>query len=403
MFKQQFSVHVVVLNALLSILQVQTLVFQVPHSLPFRSSSVVNKVTEKLGRWLVHHSSRSDLSVSLNLGLQGGRNHGHGHGARVNSSSFMSTSRQTSTSDDCAFGGSTLTVLDAPGVRRAVTTSSNVPLTSSGAPTIRALHLPPLAELFSPQSMFVSDVESETPVVESSPSPPLVDDVNDATGVNSSPSLGGDSFRRTVQTGRRFDRQSMTIDSRKERPSTMNSKMFSVERAADDFGVGGAQQFDTPRRSCMDVGVSPSCQTHTVSHVDKKECLDEPISPTTSQEVARKRSSIDVCCGDERRASLRTTRRQQSADLPLEQCPTIGVIDTDGQLCNDTFAAPSSTSIERDRHKSGTSSCSRVSSDLYDRPESNQCTVTSLTPLLRLDDVADVESGGGNYEQNIGQ
>ena len=109
---------------------------QVP-SAPIASASVVNRVTEKLGRWLLQHSSRApDLNI------------GRSYNPTYATFSEM-LSRQTSMSED----------LNPPD---AVNAGDSTSVAMATPPVTNRPHLPPLAELFSPQSMFVNDCATPT-------------------------------------------------------------------------------------------------------------------------------------------------------------------------------------------------------------------------------------------------
>lgn len=360
--------------------------------MPNGASSIVGRVTEKLGRWLTHHESRSDLSISLDLHNRRIRN--------VDSNSFSSifASQQTSNFDELGtMGSSTVVGADAPNLRHHGGTVNALP-TTTAQPSATSLtgnsnrphYQPPLSELFHPQSMFHADSECETPVVAGTPSSSLPpsdrvrqgnDSVSSPSVVSRSPDLLTNSFRY-VTGGSKRDETSpagtvdLLVKQIANRPVTLptnHSRAFIVERT--DFGGGGTQPPEIPNRN-VELG------QHTMGGYDKL------IGPLSCDEA-----SGPALCDDQSSTSRVNMECLPSAAEVLHSNPT-PVVSSDDKL-----AALSSCQCEEDNiqiHKPETSFSSQDSSmniDLYERPESHQCTVTSLTPLLR--------DGGTDEDDNV--
>lgn len=378
--------------------------------MPNGATSVVGKVTEKLGRWLAHHSSRSDLSVSLNLGVQGGRCHGG-----LNSSSVMFASRQTSACDDFGFCGSSAAFSDVSAARLSTAVSPTTAQhpgsgSSTAVPTTKMLHLPPLAELFSPQSMFIADVGCETPQPASGPSSPSVTDVGgDAPPLvvdrRAGPSTSNDASRNATRVGgRRADDQSaarlsMNPEGRVATSAAVNcNKTFTVERATADDLNGSALHCDAAAgpRGCpgdFDRGSA----TGRWSRNDEADTKEPQVGPSSS-------SGGGGCSSNDclERHHDETSLLQDDISASRVPLPTIDVTDSMGKV-NETADVAVASPFVHDRPKSEASCSSRgssVSADLYERPESNQCTVTSLTPLLHGaaddDDDDDMDDAAAN-------
>lgn len=315
-------------------------------SAPIASASVVNRVTEKLGRWLLQHSSRApDLNIE------------RGYNPTYATFSEM-LSRQTSMSEDLnpADGGT------------ATPSMSNRP------------HLPPLAELFSPQSMFVNDCATPTTVDGS-----VADLESGRTELHMGPmqqrSRGSGSSRyyghpkhdyasrwttagmTALDHGEAFTLRG-AADSSRHRP-------FSRTRAVDNLPSRKASNIVIPG---TDSATGPSSYGRDEIEVSDVMGTSHEPKDTVHTKVLEEPEPVPA-----------PSNTPEDAESVEEETTTVVRFAPDPVM-----ASPESS---RSRHESNDSSNHSSIGDVeYEQPESNQCTVNSMTPLLSDSDTASVST-----------
>jgi len=323
---------------------------QVP-SAPIASASVVNRVTEKLGRWLLQHSSRApDLNI------------GRSYNPTYATFSEM-LSRQTSMSEDLnpTDGGN---VGDSTSVAFATPPIPNRP------------HLPPLAELFSPQSMFVNDCATPTTAdgsvvdLEAGRADYHAGMMQRSRGryyAHPKHDYVGHSGRWTaLDHGEAF-----TL---REAPD--NSRYRSAGRARAERLVGPDSW---PSRKASSVAI-PGAESATHPGSYSRDEIDANDVLGTSHEA---KESPHAKMSEE---ADPVPSPSDAADAEAGEEETTTVV----RFAPDPVMTPENS---RSRHESNESSNHSSAGDVeYEQPEPNQCSVNSMTPLLSDSDTASVST-----------
>lgn len=303
--------------------------------------SVVSRATEKLGRWLIDHSSRTDLSHSLHSAFVG------------------IVARQTSAGDDVEHYADPMSLLG----KDAQTSDSRtgIPLNQSSS------KLSPVAELFT------SDESTHNSAVLIELNPCSADDRLDATRVTSGNVLNCETAAAPARI----------VDSTAGLVSELCQNL-SLEPSADlnpaePVGLDGgicvsvlnpvetqvSANGQTIRGGLTEEGVITSAEKYdfknriTVTHVTEEDWplailgeTSDSIQPQLIHNVFNESSPVRWMAA-------------HGASGPAQQNPVLSL-----------------SSHFRGRH------CSESSTE-YEMPESNQCTVSSLTPLLTSEVLSD--------------
>jgi len=311
---------------------------------------VVNRVTEKLGRWLLQHSSRApDLNI------------GRSYNPTYATFSEM-LSRQTSMSED----------LNPPD---GVNVGDSTSVAMATPPVTNRPHLPPLAELFSPQSMFVNDCATPTTVdgsvadLESGRPELHMGPVKHARGRYYGNPRHEYAGRWAGMTALDHGEAFVLHD------AVEGSGRRSASRARGDRFVGPDYQ---PSRKASSIAI-PGADAARRSSYSRDE-LDANDLPGTSQDVKESphgRYEVDVVPSPSRAADAE----------PGEDEETTTVV----RFAPDPVMTPESGRSRHESNESSNHSSSGGELD-YEQPERNQCSVNSMTPLLSDSDTASVST-----------
>jgi len=323
-------------------------------SAPIASASVVNRVTEKLGRWLLQHSSRApDLNI--------------GRSFNPTYATFSDMlSRQTSMSED----------LNPPD---GGTAGDSTSMAFATPPVPNRPHLPPLAELFSPQSMFVTDCATPTTADGS------VADLEggraefhvSAAHRHRGRCYGNPKHDYMVHPGRWASTAGMTALDHGEAFTLREASDGSCRKSTKVRGERLIGPDYWPSRKASSIAIPGADTSHIGSYgQDELEVNDMPDLSHEPKESPHHRTSEEMDpvpspadSGDEKseKEEETTTVVRFAPDPVMNSPPENG----------------------RSRHESNESS--NHSGDLeYEQPERNQCSVNSMTPLLSDSDTASV-------------
>jgi len=322
-------------------------------SAPIASASVVNRVTEKLGRWLLQHSSRApDLNI--------------GQSFNPTYATFGDMlSSQTSMSEDLnpTEGG---------------TASDSMSMAFATTPVPNRSHLPPLAELFSPQSMFVTDCATPTTADGS---------VADLEGGRAEFHMGAAHRPRgryysnlkqdfMVHSGRWASIAGMTALDHGE-AFTLREASDGLHRKSNKVRVERLVGPDYwPSRKASSIAIPGADATHVGSYGrDELEVNDMPESSHEPKESPHHRTSeaIGPVLSSADSGDKKSVKEETTTVVRFAPDPVMNPTPENG----------------RSRHESNESS--NHSGDLeYEQPERNQCSVNSMTPLLSDSDTAPV-------------
>lgn len=309
--------------------------------------SVVSRATEKLGKWLIDHSSRTDLSHSLHSAFVG------------------IVTRQTSAGDDIEHYADPMSLLG----KDAQTSESKVgiPLTQSSS------KLSPVAELFTSDE----SVQNSAVLIELNPCD--VDDRLDATRVTSGNVLNYDAAARIADSA-----ASLVSELCQNLNLEPNPDLNPAEPVCLDGGIcvnvlnpveaQGSANTPTVKGGPTEEGVVNPAEKHdfknriTVTHVTEE---NWPI--TILGETSDSIQPQVIHNGFNESSPIRWMPHGASGSAV--QNPVLSL-----------------SAHFRDRHCSG-------SSTEYEMPESNQCTVSSLTPLLTSEVLSDHFQG---FDPSIG-
>jgi len=329
-------------------------------SAPIASASVVNRVTEKLGRWLLQHSSRApDLNI------------GRSYNPTYATFSDM-LSRQTSMSED----------LNPPD---GGTAGDSTSMAFATPPVPNRPHLPPLAELFSPHAMFVNDCATPTTADGS------VADLESGRAAEFGLGPGQRSRGRyssnpkhdyTVHPGRWTSSHGMTpLDhgeafTLREAPDT--SRRRSASRAKSDRLIGPDY---LPTRKASGIAIPGSDAGARPNSFGREDPHEADASEVAGSSHEAKESPHTRTLDDLDMADV-SQPHGSDADPGEEETTTVVRFAPDPVITLDSG---------RSRHESNESS--NHSDDVeYEQPERNQCSVNSMTPLLSDSDTASVST-----------
>jgi len=316
---------------------------------------MVNRVTEKLGRWLLQHGSRApDLNI------------GRSYNPTYATFSEM-LSRQTSMSED-------LNPPDGGNIGDSTSMAFATP------PIPNRPHLPPLAELFSPQSMFVNDCATPTTADGS------IVDLEAGRSESHGPVqrgrgryYGNSKQDYVVQSGRWASTAGMTALDHGEaftlREAPDNSRYRSASSRNRGERLVGTDYWPSRKASSIaipgaDAAQHPSCY--------RKEEMDTNDVPGTSNEPKESPHPKML----EETDAVPTPPITADAESGEEE--TTPVV----RFAPDPVMTPENS---RSRHESNESSNHSSTGDVeYEQPEPNQCSVNSMTPLLSDSDTASV-------------
>jgi len=327
-------------------------------SAPIASASVVNRVTEKLGRWLLQHSSRApDLNI------------GRSYNPTYATFGDM-LSRQTSMSED----------LNPPD---AGTAGDSTSMAFATPPVPNRPHLPPLAELFSPQSMFVTDCATPTTADGS------VADLEGGLHVVGTHRHRGGGARYygnpkhdyMLHPGRWASTAGVTALDHGEAFTLREASDASRRRSTKIRGDRLVGPDYWPSRKASSIAIpGADGAAHVGSYGrDDVDVNDVPDASHEPRESPRQRASEEMDP---------VPSPADSADDKSVEEETATVV----RFAPEPEVAPTPES-GRSRHESNESSnhSSAGGGDLeYEQPESNQCSVNSMTPLLSDSDTASV-------------
>jgi len=305
----------------------------------------VNRVTEKLGRWLLQHSSRApDLNI------------GRGYNPTYATFSEM-LSRQTSMSED----------LNPPDCG---TAGDGASMTFATPPVPNRPHLPPLAELFSPQSMFVNDCATPTT----------------ADGSVADLEAGRPDYQAGLGHRSRGGRHSGTQKESFSHPS----RWLTALDHGEAFTLRGAADRDSYRRRKGRADRLPDYwPTRKASNITMTS-TSEPMRPASYDPE----SNDGVGTAHDADKSPRSKDEMDPAPSPADSAdgaePVEEETTTVVRFAPDPVMTPDSG---RSRHESNESSNHSSAGDIeYEQPERNQCSVNSMTPLLSDSDTASVST-----------